>query len=286
MVKVWLSMAPSEILRIAASARMQKLSGLIRHGSTMVNRMELQLQQRKTTGKLRALQPLDSGIQLIDFCSNDYLGFSRNNKLMMKIESNWASYKSKQPPGTPYLGSTGSRLLTGNSFAYVETEKYLAQFHGHPNCLLANSGWDLNYGLLSCVPSDNTVVFYDELSHNSLVMGLRGGRGLEKISFKHNDLEELRNLLCNSNKLGEGKDVEKLIIVESIYSMDGDICPIKDLLDLAKEFNAMVIIDEAHSTGIIGDRGEGLTSSLNLQQHPNLLGEMRSEQLHITPMRR
>ena len=117
-------------------------------------------------------------------------------------------------------------------------------------------------------------------------MGLRGGRGLEKISFKHNDLEELRNLLCNSNKLGEGKDVEKLIIVESIYSMDGDICPIKDLLDLAKEFNAMVIIDEAHSTGIIGDRGEGLTSSLNLQQHPNLLGEMRSEQLHITPMRR
>ena len=274
-------MAASEILIIAASSRMRKLCGFIRHGSTMVNRMELQLQQRKSNGKLRALQLQDRGARLIDFSSNDYLGFSRNEELMTKIESNWALYKSQQPPGSPHLGSTGSRLLTGNSLAYVETEKYLADFHGHSDCLLANSGWDLNYGLLSCVPSDNTVVFYDELSHNSLVMGLRSGRGLDKMPFKHNDLEELRSLLCNSNKLREGMDVEKLIIVESIYSMDGDICPIKDLLDLAQEFNAMVIIDEAHSTGIIGDRGEGLTSSLNLQLHPNLLGKIEAEASHF-----
>lgn len=237
----------------------------------MVHRMEHQLEKRKNTGKLRALQPLNNGAPLVDFSSNDYLGLSRNEKLVERIEDDWRSYKLKQPPGTPHLGSTGSRLLTGNCAAYIETEKYLAAFHGHSECLLANSGWDLNYGLLSCIPSKNTVVLYDELSHNSLIMGLQSGRGLRNVSFKHNDMSELRKHLLKWSE--ENTSAEKLIVVESIYSMDGDVCPIQELLGLAEEFDAMVVVDEAHSTGIIGDRGEGLVSSLNLQLHPNLLGK-------------
>jgi 8-amino-7-oxononanoate synthase len=240
----------------------------------MVNRLEQQLQKRKDTGKLRALQPLNYGIPLIDFSSNDYLGLSRSAKLNDRIDEDWRSYKLKQPPGTPHLGSTGSRLLTGNSAAYQETEKYLASFHGHSQCLLANSGWDLNYGLLSCIPCSNTVVFYDELSHNSLIMGLQSGRGLRNVSFKHNDMNELRNLLSDLSRDDEDNCREKLIVVESIYSMDGDTCPIIELLEIAKEFNAMVVVDEAHSTGIIGSRGEGLVSSLSLQSHRNLLGKL------------
>jgi 8-amino-7-oxononanoate synthase len=241
----------------------------------MVNRLETQLRKRKDTGKLRALQPLNNGIPLIDFSSNDYLGLSRSAKLNDIIDEDWKSYKLKQPPGTPHLGSTGSRLLTGNSAAYQETEKYLASFHGHSQCLLANSGWDLNYGLLSCIPCNNTVVFYDELSHNSLIMGLQSGRGLRNVSFKHNDMNELRNRLSDLSKHDEESSREKLIVVESIYSMDGDTCPIIELLEIAKEFNAMVVVDEAHSTGIVGSRGEGLVSSLNLQSHQNLLGKLQ-----------
>lgn len=253
---------------------MKKIS-CFRYSSSMVNRLETQLRKRKDTGKLRALQPLNNGIPLIDFSSNDYLGLSRSAKLNDIIDEDWKSYKLKQPPGTPHLGSTGSRLLTGNSAAYQETEKYLASFHGHSQCLLANSGWDLNYGLLSCIPCNNTVVFYDELSHNSLIMGLQSGRGLRNVSFKHNDMNELRNRLSDLSKHDEESSREKLIVVESIYSMDGDTCPIIELLEIAKEFNAMVVVDEAHSTGIVGSRGEGLVSSLNLQSHQNLLGKLQ-----------
>ena len=241
----------------------------------MVNRLELQLETRKTTGKLRALQPVDNGVPLVDFSSNDYLGLSRSSSLSRKVEEGWNSYKLKQPTNSPHLGSTGSRLLTGNSAAYEDTESYLAEFHGHSRCLLANSGWDLNYGLLSCIPSKSTVVFYDELSHNSLIMGLKSGRGMKNIAFKHNCMNELRRHLSEWDE-GSNDCTEKLIVVESVYSMDGDICPIEELFHIAKEFDAMVLVDEAHSTGVIGERGEGLVSSLNLQSQQHLLGELKS----------
>jgi 8-amino-7-oxononanoate synthase len=209
---------------------------------------------------------------LIDFSSNDYLGLSRSGKLIDRVEDDWRLFKLKQLPGTPHLGSTGSRLLSGNSAAYEETERYLANFHGHPHCLLSNSGWDLNFGLLSCVPSNNTVVLYDELSHNSLITGLQSGRKLKNVAFKHNDMTDLRDHLHHLKGDAENAP-EKLIVVESIYSMDGDIVPILELLDIAEEFDSMVVVDEAHSTGILGERGEGLVSSLELQSHPNLLGQ-------------
>jgi 8-amino-7-oxononanoate synthase len=245
--------------------------------STMVSRLEQQLYKRQTTGKLRALQPINTDINQVDFSSNDYLGLSRNEKLIGAIEEDWKLFRIKQSPGTPHLGSTGSRLLSGNSAAYEETERYLADFHGHSHCLLANSGWDLNFGLLSCVPSKNTVVFYDDLSHNSLIMGLENGRQSKHISFAHNDIGELRDSLLQQKKDSSMNNLidsalEALIVVESVYSMDGDICPINELFEVAEEFNAMVLIDEAHSTAVIGDRGEGLISSLGLQKHKNLLG--------------
>jgi 8-amino-7-oxononanoate synthase len=196
----------------------------------MVHRMEQQLNKRKITGKLRSLQPVNTTPSMVDFSSNDYLGFSRNEMLIRDIEDDWSLFKTKQPPGTPHLGSTGSRLLSGNSQAYVETEKYIADFHGHSHCLLANSGWDLNFGLLSCVPSKNTVVFYDELSHNSLITGLQSGRQGKIVPFQHNEMKILRDSLHFQQKESlklSSTPTEALIVVESVYSMDGDVCPIK-----------------------------------------------------------
>ena len=121
--------------------------------------------------------------------------------------------------------------------------------------------------MLACLPnSNNTIVIYDELSHNSLIMGIRSGRQDHTYNFKHNDIINLKEILNNNN------NNEIIIAVEAVYSMDGDICPIKEILDLAHEYNAMVVVDEAHSIGVIGSKGEGLVNALGLESHPNLLG--------------
>lgn len=127
-------------------------------------------------------------------------------------------------------------------------------------------------------------MIYDELSHNSIIMGIRNGRQKQSISFKHNDMNSLQQILragstsaiCEQykcNDVGESKnEPETLIVVEAVYSMDGDVCPLVELLDVAAENNAMIIVDEAHSIGVYGRKGEGLISSLGLQRHPALLG--------------
>ena len=237
----------------------------------IIARLESALQKRRETGKLRQLP--NSNDVGIDFSSNDYLGLSRNVHLQQCIEKDWYDYRKswegdKNAP--PLLGSTGSRLLTGNSNVCEEIERYLATFHGHKHCLLANSGWDLNFGLLSCILHRNSLLLYDELSHNSLVMGLRNGRQLQHIAFQHNSMTHVRDLLHKHRQTTPHGEV--LIVVESIYSMDGDACPLVELLKLAEEFRAMVVVDEAHSTGIVGSRGEGSVSSLCLQEHSHLLG--------------
>jgi 8-amino-7-oxononanoate synthase len=231
-------------------------------------RLEQQLQKRRDSGKLRQL-PSTKSVG-IDFSSNDYLGLSRNRQLQQNVEDDWYRYRREhEQEQQPLLGSTGSRLLTGNSIAYEEVERYLAEFHGHPHCLLANSGWDLNFGLISCVLGKDSLLLYDELSHNSLVMGLRSGRQQQNIGFKHNSMSAVRELL---HKHCKRTAQEALIVVESIYSMDGDACPLVELLDIAEEFDAMVVVDEAHSTGVMGPRGEGMVSALGVQPHRQLLG--------------
>jgi 8-amino-7-oxononanoate synthase len=132
--------------------------------------------------------------------------------------------------------------------------------------LLVNSGWDLNFGMLTSVVDSDTFVVYDELSHNSLLMGIRAGKA-GSTAFRHNDMEALRRQLEASRDRPE-----KLVVVEAVYSMDGDIAPIQTVLDLAAEFGAHVLVDEAHSTGMLGARGEGLVVSQGLQGHSALLG--------------
>lgn len=245
--------------------RMRCFSSERRRLGGLLDRLQASLDSRASSGKLRTLLAPPAG--LVDFASNDYLGLARSVRLAHRVEEQYSSFLRSSKGSVPLLGSTGSRLLTGNNRLLMDLESYIAQFHGFSHCLIANSGWDLNYGLCSSVASSKTVVLYDELCHNSLLMGLRASRAAQLVSFRHNCMEDLRSKLSSLND-----HVEKLVVVESVYSMDGDVCPVHRLLGLSEDHNALVLVDEAHSFGVFGSRGEGLVSGLGLQESASLLG--------------
>ncbi|MEO6915845.1 MAG: 8-amino-7-oxononanoate synthase [Chitinophagaceae bacterium] len=201
------------------------------------------LQKREVENALRALSVNPAGI---DFSSNDYLGIVRNNLLN---EENSAHLKT---------GSTGSRLLTGNSALAEELEKYIADFHAAPAGLLFNSGYDANTGLLGSVAGREDTLIYDYLSHASIRDGIRLSNATS-FSFHHNDLADL------SKKLAVAKG-HVFVVIESVYSMDGDQPPLREIVELCKQSGAHLIVDEAHATGVVGDKGEGLVQKLSLEQ--------------------
>ncbi len=198
------------------------------------------LQQRKNENNFRSLS-IKKG--LVDFYSNDYLGFARDEELKKQIED-----EIKSNPQA-LIGSTGSRLLSGNN-EYVESlEKYITEFHQSESALIFNSGFDANYGILSTLPYRGDTIIYDELIHASLHDGIRNSKA-SSVSFSHNNLTELEEKLKSANGL-------KYVVIESVYSMDGDLSPLKEIADLCVKYDAGLIIDEAHATGILGAKGEG-----------------------------
>jgi 8-amino-7-oxononanoate synthase len=201
------------------------------------------LKERREQNALRTLR-LPEGTT--DFCSNDYLGIVKNNLLQ---------------PGNDNLykhGSTGSRLLSGNYQLIEETEKEIAAFHEAEAGLIFNSGYDGNLGLLSSVPQRTDTILYDYLSHASLRDGIRLSFA-RSFSFLHNDLADLEK------KLKEATG-NIFIITESVFSMDGDIAPLTEMVSLCERFKAHLIVDEAHATGVVGNKGEGMVQMLKLQK--------------------
>jgi len=181
-----------------------------------------------------------------DFSSNDYLGIVKKDLLTAAIAGKNYSH-----------GSTGSRLLTGNSLLAEQVEKEIATFHDADAALLFNSGYDANLGLLSSVPQRGDLVLYDYLCHASIRDGIRLCFA-ESVSFRHNDIDDLERKL---QKPGG----RKFVVTESVFSMDGDIAPLKAIADLCESNDALLIVDEAHATGVVGARGEGVIQELGLQ---------------------
>ena len=208
------------------------------------------LEERKQQHSFRSLKipPAHS----IDFCSNDYLGIVRN-KLIAR-DSNERCLQLR-------TGSTGSRLLSGNYEMIEETEKLIRSFHQAQAALLFNSGYDANLGLLSCVPQRNDVVFFDSLSHASIRDGIRLSFATS-YSFQHNDVAELEKKLQ-----AQEEKSNRFVVTESVFSMDGDFSPLRDMVMLCKKYGANLIVDEAHATGVVGSQGEGLVQQLQLQDH-------------------
>lgn len=207
-----------------------------------------QLVVRAHKGILRTLKNPDP--TLIDFTSNDYLGLAKSVELKLNIKQRTDELDIRN-------GATGSRLLSGNSRLYEELEaKFSTIFHAQA-CLIFNSGYAANIGVLSSIPSRNDAILYDELCHASIKDGIRLSLAT-KHSFKHNDLNDLKQKISRA----KGKI---FIVVESVYSMDGDLSPLQEIVTLSEEFNCFIILDEAHSTGVKGQDGAGLAVSMNLQ---------------------
>lgn len=206
------------------------------------------LDKRKTSGTYRTLPKSN---HLCDFTSNDFLGLSRSEKL--KELAVQAFTKSGLP-----LGATGSRLLSGNHEWLEEAERQIARFHKAEAGLIFSSGYLANIGLISSLPQKGDTIFYDQLCHASIKYGIRLSHA-RAYSFKHNDVDDLKR----KARLGEG---HVYVITESLFSMDGDMAPLPELAVFCKNHHFNLIVDEAHTTGLYGPKGEGLVCGLGLEE--------------------
>lgn len=198
------------------------------------------LDERRAGASLRALSSNQSGV---DLCSNDYLGVAR----VLGAEA-----AHLRPSG----GATGSRLVSGNTPEHEALECFLAAFHGAPAALLFGSGYEANLGLLSALGGRHDTVIYDELVHASMRDGVRLGQA-RSYSFRHNDPDDLRQKISAARG-------DVFVAVESLYSMDGHQAPLRELVAVCREKGAFLVVDEAHATGVFGERGEGLVQALGL----------------------
>lgn len=203
----------------------------------------------KKQGLFRSLRVVDASV--LNFCSNDYLGLSNDPRLKDAAKAAVDRY------GT---GSGAARLISGNNPLCDELEKALADLKGTEAALSFNSGYHANIGAIPTLAGEGDVIFSDELNHASLIDGCRLSKA-KTVVYRHHDLNQLEDLLRHRPQtpsllrrgLGGG-----LIITEAVFSMEGDVCPLNDLLALANKYDARVYLDEAHAVGVFGKDGEGL----------------------------
>ncbi|XXG99239.1 Alcohol acetyltransferase [Hypoxylon texense] len=179
---------------------------------------------------------------------------------------------ARHPNFTP--GSGGARLMDGN-YSYLEqTERTIAQFHGAETALTLGSDYEANGAIWTAIPRPGDVILYDEMVHASTHEGMKNSLAIRHLPFLHNNVEAFRNTLAevlDSQPLIKQGKRSVIVAVEAIYSMEGDTCPLKELLDAAKEVfvngeSVQFVVDEAHSVGIIGPNGAGLVCELELQK--------------------
>lgn len=205
------------------------------------------LSKRKQNGNFRCLKLTED---LIDFASNDYLGLARSEQLKQAALSEWRSLD--------WMGSTGSRLLTGNNSYVEELEAKIAAFHGFEAGLIFNCGYMANVGLISTITDNEDILLFDSHIHASMHEGIHLAKA-KAFPFKHNDLDHLekrlKQITCQANIY---------VCIESIYSTDGSIAPLAEIFPLCQKYHARLIVDEAHAAGIFGEQGRGLVFEAGL----------------------
>lgn len=212
-------------------------------------RLQLKLLKRKNDGNLRSLR---ISPKLIDFFSNDYLGLARSQPLADLINERFSRLK-------PYSnGATGSRLLSGNSKYAMDLESELAIRYRTEKVLLFNSGYTANLALISTIPQKGDTIIYDQFSHACIKEAARLSFA-RHYSFHHNDPDDLKKKL-------EKADGQKFVVVESLYSMEGNFFSIDRLANICSRYKAHLIVDEAHTTGWVGDRGAGSVVVKEMEQ--------------------
>lgn len=215
--------------------------------------------ERKVGEHPHAIWHSDKGPKdVIIWCSNDYLGMGQRKESIQAMTNSAVSH------GT---GSGGTRNISGTSHAIVSLESELAALHRKERALVFTSGYVANEASISAISSllDNPVMFSDSMNHASIISGIRYGRA-EKIVFRHNDVKHLEALLK-----AQPYERHKVIIFESVYSMDGDISPIEKIIELAKKYNAMTYLDEVHAVGMYGKEGGGVAQQEGLESEIDIL---------------
>jgi len=210
--------------------------------------LESGLQQLASREQRRSLAEF-SGVNL---CSNDYLGLAQNADLREALREAVASASR--------VGSTGSRLLSGHAAAWEDLEHEFAQFAATEAALYFTSGYAANIGLITSLAGASDLIFSDALNHASLIDGIRLS-GAQKFIYPHRDLDRLESFLREQ----QHENGRKFIVTETVFSMDGDIAPLAEILALADRYNAGVILDEAHATAVHGPQGRGIAAQHHAQ---------------------
>jgi 8-amino-7-oxononanoate synthase len=218
-------------------------------------------QLREITHEEGALARWD-GRRFRNFSSNDYMGVGGNEEWRREF------YEICPDLGSPELAQscTSSRLLTGNTPAYTRLEKTLSEMYNGRAALVFNSGYHANIGILPALAQKEDLILSDKLNHASIIDGLR----LSEAPFRryaHNDMEHLRKLLTQLR----GTCRRVFLVTESVFSMDGDCAPLAELVALKQEFDAVLVVDEAHAVGVRGPRGAGLAAELGLADQVDVL---------------
>lgn len=191
-----------------------------------------------------------NGVQFVDFGSNDYLGISSDSRLVDEV---------KMHVGYVGWGSAASPLISGRGVLHARLEEELASFEGTEAALLFPTGFSANVGTITSLIGKGDIVFSDAKNHASIIDGCRLSRANVEV-YRHNDVDHLRSLLNEAAKYRR-----RLIVSDGLFSMDGDIAPVPQLVELAETFDAMLMIDEAHATGIFGNQGRGITEWMNCE---------------------
>jgi len=216
------------------------------------------LENRKQNNSLRKLPVFNN---LVDFSSNDYIGFSKSESIFKLTHAYLLENEIFQN------GASGSRLISGNHSLYQITETFIAEFHDAESALIFNSGYDANVGFFSAVPQRNDVILYDELSHASIRDGIVMSNA-KSYKFNHNDFEDLERLIikfqASISDLRDQSSINIYIVTETVFSMDGDSSNLEELVALSEKYNCYLIVDEAHTLGVFGEKGEGMMQYLNL----------------------
>ncbi len=235
------------------------------------SRYAASLQQLEEQGRLRTLRPLEKGesgpfalwndAKLLNLTSNDYLGIGRNKGLQDQFYARYGNKKEQYG-----LAAASSRLLAGDSFPAHALEKDISLAYGSEKALLFNSGYHANIGILPALCGKNDLILSDKLNHASIHDGLTLSRAAHK-RYRHKDYAQLRTLLARHRN-----QVDQVVIVsETIFSMDGDMADLQELVALKKEFNAMLYLDEAHAVGVRGTRGLGQAEESGILADVDLL---------------
>jgi 8-amino-7-oxononanoate synthase len=222
--------------------------------------LKARLESIKKAGLWRSLRRVDgptgaeyvyNGKQVVGLCSNNYLGLAEHPALRE------AAIKAVEQYGA---GSGASRLISGNLAIHEELESRLAKFKGTQAALLFNSGYHANVGIISALMGPDDLIYSDELNHASLIDGCRLSKATIRV-YRHADTDHLDSLLREDEK----KKGRRLVVTDSVFSMDGDVAPLPEIAAIARRYGAEVMVDEAHGTGIYGKNGRGTVDHFQLR---------------------